>query len=88
MFYKEAKSELLLLFFFFFLGGGGGREAVGWRKGIFFSQRIQIKKMHSLDLELAIDHPPQGEFCTLLFSETTLYIKQNDTCKPSVRWGH
>ena len=81
MFYKEAKSELLL---FFFSGGGGGvgRRGAGWSKGLFgfFSQRIQIKKMHILDLELAIDHLPQGEFCTLLFSETTLYIKQNDTC--------
>ena len=62
MFYKEAKSELLLLLFFFFFGGGGGGgwEAGGWSKGIFFSQRIQIKKMPISDLELAIDHPPPG----------------------------
>ena len=59
MFYKEAKSELLQLLLFGG-GGGGGREAGGWSKGIFFSQRIQIKKMHILDLELAIDHPPPG----------------------------
>ena len=55
-------------YYFFFLcvcvgGGGGGREAGGWSKGIFFSQRIQIKKMPILDLELAIDHPPpRGSF--------------------------
>ena len=67
MFYKEAKSELSLLlllfvFFFFFLGGGD-REAGDWSKGIFFSQRIQIKKLPILDLELAIDHPPpRGSF--------------------------
>ena len=83
MFYKEAKSELLLLLLllslFFFMGGGGGREAGGWSKGFFFTKNPN-KKMHILDLELAIDHLPQGEFCTLLFSETTLYIKQNDTC--------
>ena len=35
----------------------------------------------SIELELAIDPPPPlGEFCTLSFSETTLYKKQNDTC--------
>ena len=64
MFYKEAKSELLLLFIFFFFlgggGGGGGREALGWSKGTFFSRKNPNKKMHILDLELAIDHPPPG----------------------------
>ena len=64
MFYKEAKSELLLLlfFFFFFLGGGGGggvgRRGAGVR-GFFFTKNPN-KKMHILDLELAIDHPPPG----------------------------
>ena len=68
MFYKEANSELLLLllFFFFFLGGGG-REAGGWSKGIFFTKNPN-KKMHILDLELAIDHPPPGEVLyTIIF---------------------
>ena len=81
MFYKEAKSELLLLlllfffFFFFFWGGGGGdREAGGWSKGIFFSQRIQIRKMHILDLELAIDHPPPGGVLYTIFFLKLHYI--------------
>ena len=57
MFYKEAKSELLLFFFFL---GGGGREAGGWSKGIFFFTKNPNKKMHILDLELAVGHPPPG----------------------------
>ena len=60
MFYKEAKSELLLLLFFFFFFGGGGREAGGWSKGNFFFTKNPNTKMHILDLELAIDHPPPG----------------------------
>ena len=64
MFYKEAKSELLLFFFFFFGGGGGGEgggvgRRGGWSEGIFFTKNPN-KKMHILDLELAIDHPPPG----------------------------
>ena len=59
MFYKEAKSELLLLFFFLGGGGGGvGRRGAGVR-GFFFTKNPN-KKMHILDLELAIDHPPPG----------------------------
>ena len=49
------------------------------------SQTLQYHQQETcfLDLELAIDPPPpipQGEFCTLWFSKTTLYKKQNDIC--------
>ena len=72
MFESNATNKILEFFFlliFFFGGGvggggGGGGGGVGRRgagvKGFFFSQRIQIKKMPILDLELAIHHPPPG----------------------------
>ena len=31
-------------------------------------------KVNSLDIELAIFHLPQGEFCTLRFPDTTLLL--------------
>ena len=38
-------------------------------------------KCNSLGLALAIDPiSPQGEFCTLLFPDTTLYKPQNEIC--------
>ena len=46
----------------------------------YHTKIINMSKVHSLDLELAIDPLPQGEFCTLYFPDTTLYKRQNEVC--------
>ena len=38
-----------------------------------------VNRTEQLDRELLIDPPSTGEFCTLWFSKTTLYMTQNDT---------